>query len=120
MCAQQLMGINFKKKKSRFREKGRNYRFSDDLIAKDALIGLIFGILAALLIIIAVIVSAARGGDSGMAGFALIGSGVVCIVTGLIFSILSFRDPSGGMNSKINILVLNALDLAAAIVLAVI
>ncbi len=84
-----------KKKKRKIK-----YRFADDVLAKDTVISLIMGILAAVAIIISVVLAVAKLGRAGEEVGLLLLSSIVMSVTGLIFGIISLHTVEGGTNSK--------------------
>lgn len=97
--------------------KKKKYSFSDDVIAPDTRISLIFSILSLLIIIVILVFSAAKGGHlPDRAGILLLIS-LVMAVTGLIFGALAYRDVEGDNNAKRWSVILSLVALALLVLL---
>ncbi len=93
------------------RNKKKKYKFTDEVMAIDAIISMIFGIPALLIIIISIVLAfITKGNVPDIIGYLLLAVGVMS-VTGFIFGILSYRDPDGGILSKRTAVIISIIDM---------
>ena len=102
------------------RRKSRGYRFAENIMSSDTVISLVSGLLSATLIIASVVISIVNGGITGSLVTIFMGSSLVLALNGLIFGLLSFKDVSGGTNSKINVVIINSVCLVLLLVLFIV
>lgn len=97
------------------RKKG--YKFSDEVMAKDAIISLLFGILALLCIVFSIVLSIVMKGNipDFIGGVLMIA--VIMSVTAFIFGLFSYADSEGGMMSKRASVLVSLIDIAALVIL---
>ncbi|MBP3719685.1 MAG: hypothetical protein J6I58_09225 [Eubacterium sp.] len=97
------------------RKKG--YKFSDEVMSKDAIISLIFGVIALLVIIFSIILAIIlKGAVPEQIGALLLASGIMA-VTALIFALISLNDSEGGILSKRGAIIISVIDLIILVVL---
>ena len=98
------------------RRKESRYRFTDEGIASDTVIALVFGF-AALALILVLVILAVRQGKSGEKTPMLLAASVVMVLNALVFSILSLRAQYGGMRSKRLAMWISLIDTALVVAL---
>ncbi len=99
------------------KRKSRGYRFAENIMSTDTVISLVSGLVSAVLIIASVVIGVVSGGSTGSLVTVFMGSSLVLAINGLIFGLLSFKDVSGGTNSKINVVIINSVCLAILLIL---
>ncbi|MBO4591030.1 MAG: hypothetical protein J5684_00515 [Eubacterium sp.] len=82
------------------RNKMKKYKFSDEVMAKDAIISLVFGIVAFLCILFAVVYAFIMHGNAPDTVGSVLLAGLVSDITALIFAFLAFKDTEGGVLGK--------------------
>ena len=97
--------------------KKKGYKFSDEVMAKDAIISLIFGIPAFVCIVFSVVFSIVKKGNTPDFIGAILLVSVIMALTAFIFALFSYRDSDGGIISKRGSLIISLLDIAALAIL---
>lgn len=97
--------------------KKKVYKFSDEVISKDAAISLIFGGLALIGVISSVVYGVATKGRAPMQVGSILLASAIMSVTALLFGLLSLRDSDGGILSKRFSLILSLIDIALIVAL---
>ncbi|MCR5544246.1 MAG: hypothetical protein K6F55_08880 [Eubacterium sp.] len=97
------------------RKKG--YQFSDEVMSKDALISLIFGFVALVIIVFSITFSIIKKGNVPDFIGALLLACIVMDINSFIFGFLSFRDSDGGILGKRASIIVAVLD--AVLLLAI-
>ncbi len=95
-----------------FRKK-KVYKFSDEVMSKDALVSLLFGVTALLIIIFSVVMGIVMKGNAPDIIGTLLVASIIMGVTGLIFGFLSYGDSEGGLLSKRASVIISIIDLVA-------
>ena len=95
------------------KSKKKVYKFSDEVMARDALISLIFGVLAMIIILGSIVYAFITKGNVPEYIGGLLLAGVVMTLTAFIFSLLSYRDSDGGILGKRVALIVSIIDGAA-------
>ncbi len=91
------------------RKKG--YKFSDEVMSRDAIISLIFGIVGLIIIIFSIVIAIImKGAVPEAIGALLLASGIMAI-TALIFALISLNDSEGGILSKRGAVIISIIDL---------
>lgn len=91
------------------RKKG--YKFSDEVMSRDAIISLIFGIVGLMIIIFSIVIAIImKGAVPEAIGALLLASGIMAI-TALIFALISLNDSEGGILSKRGAVIISIIDL---------
>ena len=91
------------------RKKG--YKFSDEVMSRDAIISLIFGIVGLMIIIFSIVIAIImKGAVPEAIGALLLASGIMAI-TALIFAFISLNDSEGGILSKRGAVIISIIDL---------
>ena len=99
-----------------FRRK-KVYKFSDEVMVKDAIISLLFGILSLIGVLTGIIISVVKLGDvPEYLGYIVLACGIMA-VTGILFAIFAYINTEGGVLSKRMALFLSLLDLALVVLL---
>ncbi len=96
----------FKKKKKRIK-----YRFADDIMAKDAIISLVLGVLSAIAIVVSVIMSIIKKGQAGEDAGIILLAALIMSITGLVFGLLALKSVEGGTNSKYTAVTISLVDM---------
>ena len=78
----------------------KKYRFSDDVIASDTKISLIFTCLSLLITVVTIIFSAIKGGDLPDRAGVLLLISLIAAFTGLCFGGIAYRSAEGDNNAK--------------------
>ncbi len=99
------------------RNKMKKYKFSDEVVAKDAIISLVFGVIAFICIAYAVTCAFIMHGKAPESVGTILLAGIVSDVTAIIFGLISYKDADGGILSKRAAMILSLVD---AVLLAVI
>ena len=97
--------------------KKKGYKFSDEVMARDAVISLLFGIPAFLCIVFCVVYSIVVKGNVPDAIGAILLVALIMTVTAAILSVFSFSDSEGGIISKRGSLIISLIDIAALVFL---
>ena len=97
----------------------RRYHFTDEGIASDTVIALIFSV-SALILIVGLIVLAIIHGKTGEKTPMLLMAAVIMVFTAIVFSVLSLRGQSGGLKSKRAAMWITGIDTALIILLILI
>ncbi|SEP91358.1 hypothetical protein SAMN02910369_00848 [Lachnospiraceae bacterium NE2001] len=100
--------------------KKKVYKFSDEVMAKDAIISLIFGGLGFISIIFVVVMGIVLKGAVPFEISAFLLVAAIMAVTGLIFALLSLGDSDGGVLSKRTSFILSLIDIAILVVLYIV
>ena len=82
------------------RNKMKKYKFSDEVMAKDAIISLVFGIIAFICIVFALVYAFIMHGEAPDTVGSVLLAGLVSDVTALIFVLLAYKDSEGGVLGK--------------------
>ena len=98
-------------------KKKKAYRFSDEVLSKDAGISLLFGVCGLICIIYAIVYSVVMKGEipAYIGGFLL--ASAVMAVTALIFGLLSYRDQDGGVLTKRVSVIISLVDILLLVML---
>lgn len=97
--------------------KKKGYKFSDEVMAKDAVISLIFGIPSFVCIVFSIVYSIVVKGNVPDAIGAVLLVALIMAVTAFIFALFSYRDTDGGIISKRGSLIISIIDIAALVAL---
>ena len=97
--------------------KKKGYKFSDEVMAKDAVISLIFGVPSFVCIVFSIVYSIVVKGNVPDAIGAVLLVALIMAVTAFIFSLFSYRDTDGGIISKRGSLIISIIDIAALVAL---
>ena len=97
------------------RKKG--YKFSDETMAKDAIISLCFGGLAIVCIIFSIVMAVALKGQAPASIGALLLAAAIMAVTAFIFGLISYRDQDSGVLSKRASVMISLIDMVLIVVL---
>jgi len=100
--------------------KKKVYKFSDEAMAKDAIISLIFGGLGLISIIFVVVMGIVLKGAVPFEISAFLLVAAIMGVTGLIFALLSLGDSDGGIHGKRFAMVLSLIDIIILVVLYIV
>lgn len=98
-------------------KKKKGYQFSDEVISRDAVTSLIFGVTGLICIIFVVVMGIVLKGEVPFEMGALLLAAGIMAVTGIIFGILSYRDSDGGILSKRWSVIISIIDIALLVVL---
>ena len=90
------------------RKKG--YQFSDEMMSKDALISLIFGLTALVVIVFSITFSIIRKGNVPDIIGALLLACIVMVFNAFIFGFLSYRDSDSGILGKRASIIVSVID----------
>ncbi len=99
--------------------KKKGYKFSDEVMAKDAVISLIFGVPSFVCIVFSIVYSIVVKGNVPDAIGAVLLVALIMAVTAFIFALFSYRDTDGGIISKRGSLIISIIDIAALVALYV-
>ena len=97
--------------------KKKGYKFSDEVMAKDAVISLIFGVPSFVCIVFSIVYSIVVKGNVPVAIGAVLLVALIMAVTAFIFALFSYRDTDGGIISKRGSLIISIIDIAALVAL---
>ncbi|MBO5610227.1 MAG: hypothetical protein K5865_01850 [Eubacterium sp.] len=97
--------------------KKKGYKFSDEVMAKDAVISLIFGVPSFVCIVFSIVYSIVVKGNVPDAIGAVLLVALIMAVTAFIFALFSYRDTDGGIISKRGSLIISIIDIAALVAL---
>ena len=97
--------------------KKKGYKFSDEVMAKDAVISLIFGVPSFVCIVFSIVYSIVVKGNVPDAIGAVLLVALIMAVTAFIFALFSYRDTDGGIISKRGSLIISIIDIAAFVAL---
>lgn len=100
--------------------KKKGYKFSDEVMAKDAVISLLFGIPAFLCIVFSIVYAIIQKGNVPDFIGAILLVAVIMALTAFIFALFSYKDSDGGIISKRGSLIISLIDIAALVTLYVI
>ena len=92
------------------RNKMKKYKFSDEVVAKDAIISVVFGVISFICIAYAVIYAFVVHGKAPEAVGAILLAGAVSDFTAIIFGLLAYKDPDGGILSKRTAMIVSIVD----------
>ncbi len=100
--------------------KKKAYKFSDEVLSRDAGISLLFGVCGLICIIYAIVYSIAMKGEVPLyiGGFLL--ASAVMALTALVFGLLSYRDQDGGVLTKRASVIISLVDIILLVVLYII
>ena len=100
-----------------FHRRKKTYRFSDEVMSKDAIISLVFGIPAFVCEIGSGIYSIIKRGEIvEQTGAILLASGIMAL-TAFIFSLISFGDTECGIMGKRGAFILSIVDIALLVIM---
>ena len=94
-----------------------HYQFSDEVISRDAVTSLIFGVTGLICIIFVVVMGIVLKGEVPFEMGALLLAAGIMAITGVIFGFLSYRDSDGGILSKRWSVIISIIDIALLVVL---
>ena len=97
--------------------KKKGYKFSDEVMAKDAVISLVFGVPSFVCIVFSIVYSIVVKGNVPDAIGAVLLVALIMAVTAFIFALFSYRDTDGGIISKRGSLIISIIDIAALVAL---
>ncbi len=100
--------------------KKKGYKFSDEVMAKDAVISLLFGIPAFLCIVFSIVYAIIQKGNVPDFIGAILLVAVIMALTAFIFALFSYKDSDGGIISKRGSLIISLIDIAVLVTLYVI
>ena len=100
--------------------KKKGYKFSDEVMAKDAVISLLFGIPAFLCIVFSIVYAIIQKGNVPDFIGAILLVAVIMALTSFFFALFSYKDSDGGIISKRGALIISLIDIAALVTLYVI
>ena len=92
------------------RNKMKKYKFSDEVVAKDAIISLVFGIVAFICIVYSIVYAFVMHGNAPEAVGVILLAGTVSDITAIIFALLAYKDPDGGILSKRTSLIVSVVN----------
>ncbi|MBP3808307.1 MAG: hypothetical protein VZR64_04750 [Eubacterium sp.] len=100
--------------------KKKVYKFSDEVMAKDAIISLIFGGLGLISIIFVVVMGIVLKGavPFGISAFLLVAA--IMGVTGLLFALFALADSDGGILGKRMAVIVSLIDIVILAVLYIV
>lgn len=98
-------------------KKKKAYKFSDEVLSRDAGISLLFGVCGLILILYAIVYSVLMKGEIPLyiGGFLL--ASAVMALTALIFGLLSYRDQDGGVLTKRASVIISVIDILLLVML---
>ena len=98
-------------------KKKKGYQFSDEVISRDAVTSLIFGVTGLICIIFVVVMGIVLKGEVPFEMGALLLAAGIMAITGVIFGFLSYRDSDGGILSKRWSVIISIIDIVLLVVL---
>ena len=98
-------------------KKKKGYKFSDEVMSKDAIIALVFGVTGLISIIFVITMGIVMKGKVPFEMGALLLAAGIMAVTGVIFGLLSYRDSDGGILSKRWSVLISLIDIVLLVIL---
>ena len=100
--------------------KKKAYKFSDEVLSRDAGISLLFGVCGLICIIYAIVYSIAMKGEVHLYICVFLLASAVMALTALVFGLLSYRDQDGGVLTKRASVIISLVDIILLVVLYII